>query len=278
MKKKLLLFFILIGLTNSLYAVDYASEYDSYSTQEPSIEKGYKNSKTNINSTYFYNENDSYHVATRAGYITTILLNPDEDIIHAEIGDATRWSVQTYYTGSSKGMSPALSVKPFVPELKTNLVISTTKRIYNIVLEAKVNSYAPIINFEYPKEIEIAKQKERKLKAQETKVNIEYLNFDYSWNKNKETWSPIQIFDDGEQTFLVMSEKVRATELPVLFIKDEQTGEGASVRYRYDPETRYYTVDRLFKQAYLRYGEKEIIIKRKGSFIKSPNDHISVSI
>ena len=48
MKKKLLLFFILIGLTNSLYAVDYASEYDSYSTQEPSIEKGYKNSKTNI--------------------------------------------------------------------------------------------------------------------------------------------------------------------------------------------------------------------------------------
>jgi possible conjugal transfer protein trbG len=75
-----------------------------------------------------------------------------------------------------------------------------------------------------------------------------------------------------------MSEKVRATELPVLFIKDEQTGEGASVRYRYDPETRYYTVDRLFKQATLRYGNKEIIIKRKGSFIKSPNDHISVSI
>ena len=121
-------------------------------------------------------------------------------------------------------------------------------------------------------------QKERKLKAQETKVNIENLNFDYSWNKNKETWSPVQIFDDGEQTFLVMSEKVRATELPVLFIKDEQTGEGASVRYRYDPETRYYTVDRLFKQATLRYGNKEIIIKRKGSFIKSPNDHISVSI
>mgnify|MGYP000130404740 CR=1 FL=1 len=96
--------------------------------------------------------------------------------------------------------------------------------------------------------------------------------------KNKETWSPVQIFDDGEQTFIVMGENVKATELPILFIKDEQTGEGASVRHRYDPETRYYTVDRLFKQAYLRYGEKEITIKRKGSFIKSPNDHISVSI
>ena len=42
MKKKLLLVLILIALTNSLYAVDYASEYDPYSTEEPTIEKGYK--------------------------------------------------------------------------------------------------------------------------------------------------------------------------------------------------------------------------------------------
>jgi len=85
-----------------------------------------KNSKTNINSTYFYNENDSYRIPTRAGYISTIILSPDEDIIHAEIGDANRWSIQTYYTGTSRGMSPAISIKPFIPELKTNLVISTT--------------------------------------------------------------------------------------------------------------------------------------------------------
>ena len=183
MKKKLLSLLILIGLTNSLYAVDYASEYDPYSTEEPTIEKGYKNSKTNINSTYFYNENDSYRIPTRAGYISTIILSPDEDIIHAEIGDATRWSIQTYYTGTSRGMSPAISIKPFIPELKTNLVISTTKRMYNLVLEAKVNSYAPVISFEYPKEIEIAKQKERNLKAQETKVNVNNLNFDYTWKK-----------------------------------------------------------------------------------------------
>ena len=48
MKKRFLSLLILIGLSNSLYAVDYASEYDPYSTEEPTIEKGYKNSKTNI--------------------------------------------------------------------------------------------------------------------------------------------------------------------------------------------------------------------------------------
>ena len=67
----------------------------------------------------FNNENDSYRIPTRAGYISTIILSPDEDIIHAEIGDATRWSIQTYYTGTSRGMSPAISIKPFIPELKT---------------------------------------------------------------------------------------------------------------------------------------------------------------
>ena len=278
MKKKLL-FIILLSLISSLvYATDFASEFDPYSTQQPNIETGYKKSKNNINSTYFYNENDSYNIATRAGYITTIILNPDEDIIHAEIGDATRWSIQTYYTGTSKGMSPAISIKPFIPELRTNLVISTTKRMYNLVLEAKVNSYAPVIGFEYPKEIEIAKQKERNLKAQETKVNINELNYDYSWKKEKEIWSPLQVFDDGERTFILLDERVKATQLPTLFIKDEQTGEAAIVRHIYNPETRFYIVERLFEQAILKYGEKEIVIKRKGSFIKSPNDHISVSI
>ena len=278
MKKKLLFITLLSLISSMAFATDFASEFDPYSTQQPSIETGYKKSKNNINSTYFYNENDSYNIATRAGYITTIILNPDEDIIHAEIGDATRWSIQTYYTGTSKGMSPAISIKPFIPELRTNLVISTTKRMYNLVLEAKVNSYAPVIGFEYPKEIEIAKQKERNLKAQETKVNINELNYDYSWKKEKEIWSPLQVFDDGERTFILLDERVKATQLPTLFIKDEQTGEAAIVRHRYNPETRFYIVDRLFQQAILKYGEKEIVIKRKGSFIKSPNDHISVSI
>lgn len=278
MKKKLLFITLLSLISSMTFATDFASEFDPYSTQQPNIETGYKKSKNNINSTYFYNENDSYNIATRAGYITTIILNPDEDIIHAEIGDATRWSVQTYYAGTSRGMSPAISIKPFIPELRTNLVISTTKRMYNLVLEAKVNSYAPVISFEYPKEIEIAKQKERNLKAQETKVNINELNYDYSWKKEKEIWSPLQVFDDGERTFILLDERVKATQLPTLFIKDEQTGEAAIVRHRYNPETRFYIVDRLFQQAILKYGEKEIVIKRKGSFIKSPNDHISVSI
>lgn len=277
MKKKILLLLTLFSV--SLFAIEPASEFDEYSTREPEISKGYKKSKNNINTTYFYHENDSYRIITRAGYITTIILNPDENLIHAEVGDATRWSIQTYYTGTSKGMSPAVSIKPFIPELKTNLVLSTDKRLYNLMLEANMNAYSPVVSFEYPQEIELAKVKKDYLKSQEKKVNINSINFNYTWKKNtKVPFTPESVYDDGETTYILMPEKVNVTQIPILFIKDEQTGEAVSVRHRYDPNTRLYTIDRLIEQAILRYGDWEVLIKRKGSFIKTKNDHISVSL
>lgn len=277
MRKKILLYCFL-AIASVSFAIDSASEFDEYSTQEPMIKAGVKKGKQNIKTNYFYNENDSYKIYARAGYVSTVLLNPDEDIIHAEIGDATRWYIQTYYTGTERGMTPAITVKPFVPELKTNLIISTSKRTYNFMLEAAYNSYNPIVTFEYPKEIQIAKRKEADLKAQATSINIHNLNFDYSWKKGKYPWSPEQVFDDGEKTIILLPESTKATQLPVLFIKDEQTGEAAMIRHRYDPVKREFIIDRLFQQAILRYGEQEIIIKRKGSFIKSSRDHISISL
>ena len=277
MKKEILLFCFLTIFSTG-FAMESASEFDEYSTQEPIIKSGVKKGKQNIKTSYFYNENDSYRIYTRAGYVSTILLNPDEDIIHAEIGDATRWYIQTYYTGTEKGMRPAITIKPFIPELKTNLIISTSKRTYNFMLEASYNAYNPITIFEYPKEIQIAKRKEFDLKAQETPIHVDNLNFDYTWKKSKYSWTPEQVYDDGFKTVIILPETVKSTQLPVLFIKDEQTGEGASVRHRYNPHKREYIVDRLFTQAILRYGEQEIVIKRKGSFIKSSNDHISISL
>ncbi|MDK4494999.1 TrbG/VirB9 family P-type conjugative transfer protein [Fusobacterium necrophorum] len=277
MKKTALFLFSLIVFLNS-FAIESASEFDEYSTKEPVIKAGTQKGKQNIKSMYFYNENDSYKIYTRAGYVSTILLNPDEDILHAEIGDATRWYIQTYYTGTEKGMTPAITIKPFVPELKTNLIISTSKRTYNFMLEAAYNSYNPIVTFEYPKEIQIAKRREADLKAQATSVNIHNLNFNYFWKKGKYSWSPEQVFDDGEKTIIILPESIKATQLPVLFIKDEQTGDAAMIRHRYDPVKREFIIDRLFQQAILRYGEQEIIIKRKGSFIKSSHDHVSISL
>lgn len=277
MKKKLLLIFTLLSLAT--FSIESAREFDEYSTIEPAISKGYKQSKNNVNTTYFYHENDSFKIITRVGYITTIVLNPDEQLIHAEVGDATRWSIQTYYTGTSKGMAPAISIKPFVPELRTNLVLSTDKRMYNLMLEANMNTYSPVVAFEYPQEIELANAKKNFMKSQERKVNLNNISFDYTWKKNnKVPFTPETVYDDGETTYILMPEKVKVTQIPTLFIRDEQTGEAVSVRHRYDPNTRLYTVDRLIEQAILKYGNWEVLIKRKGSFIKTPNDHISISL
>ncbi|MDO4689828.1 MAG: TrbG/VirB9 family P-type conjugative transfer protein [Fusobacterium sp.] len=275
--KKYIFCLCLLLSSISFSAVDRASEFDEYSTRQPQIEKGYKKSKTDVVSTYFYNEKDSYRIITRAGYISTVILNKDEDIIHAEIGDATRWSIQTYYTGSEKGMSPAISIKPFIPELRTNLIISTTKRIYNLVLEASLNSYAPITTFEYPKEIELLNIQKREREKDEIKIDLSNMNFNYEWKKNKYSWSPVAVYDDGKKTVITMPENIDTQQLPALFIKDEQTGDDAIVRNRYNPRLNAYVIDRLIEQAVLKIGDREIIIKRKGSFIKK-KENFSVSL
>lgn len=51
MKKKLLFITLLSLISSMAFATDFASEFDPYSTQQPSIETGYKKSKNNINST-----------------------------------------------------------------------------------------------------------------------------------------------------------------------------------------------------------------------------------
>ncbi len=275
MRKKI--FCLCLIISSLSFAVDRAIEFDEYSTREPAIAKGYKKSKTDIVSTYFYNENDSYRIITRAGYISTVILNKDEDIIHAEIGDGTRWSIQTYYTGTSKGMSPVVSIKPFLPDLKTNLVISTTKRIYNLVLVASLNSYAPITSFEYPKEIELENMQKIARNRNEIKIDPSNMNFNYEWKRNKYPWSPVAVYDDGQKTVIAMPEKINTQQLPALFIKDEQTGEEAVVRNRYNPYLNAYEIDRLIEQAVLKIGDREIVIKKKGSFIKK-RENFSVSL
>ena len=73
MKKRLMLLFAILSISS--FAIETASEFDPYSTKEPGISTGFKKAKNNIKSTFFYHENDSYRILTRAGYISTIILN-----------------------------------------------------------------------------------------------------------------------------------------------------------------------------------------------------------
>ena len=59
-----------------------------------------------------------YRIYARAGFITTIYLNPDEKVIYlAGGGDTARWVIDVGSTGSNKGQQQIVAVKPLSPQV-----------------------------------------------------------------------------------------------------------------------------------------------------------------
>lgn len=271
MKKKLsILCLIAASLTT------YANvEYEDFSYKEPVIQTGLKQAKENVKTTFVYNENDLFRIYARAGFITTVNLNTDEEVIYLAGGDTARWAIDVGTAGSQKGQHQIIAIKPFFPGIKTNLIVSTTKRTYQFFLHSANDWYNPTVSFVYPNDEKIAQLKIEKQRQESTPINIDNLNYGYEWKQTKDNFCPTQVFDDGQKTFIVLPKKIE--ELPIVMIRDEQTGDEAIVRYRYNPNNRMFIIDRLFEQAILKLGKRNIVIKKDGSFIKSKNDYYPIN-
>ncbi|BBA53207.1 conjugal transfer protein TrbG (plasmid) [Fusobacterium varium] len=287
MKKKILIIFCLLSLLmmaadqteniNPDYLIE-ATEYVDFSMAEPEIRSGAKAARQNIGTTFVYNEKDMYRIYCREGFLTTIYFNPDEEITFMAGGDTERWTVEEGITGSKDGNRTIVTLKPFMTGIKTNLIINTNKRTYNFFLHAANDWYNPMVSFKYPQDIMLKNLKRKQQDAQLTPVNLENINHNYEWKKTKDTWCPLQVFDDGQKTFILLSKKADANQLPAIFMRDEQTGKEAMIRANYNPDTNYFIIDRLVSQVVLQYGKKKIIIKKDGSFIKQPKDHYPVRL
>jgi len=73
------------------------------------------------------------------------------------------------------------------------------------------------------------------------------------------SWTPKMVFDDGTKTYIQMADTMSSGEAPALFVSDGK--EVTLVNYRV--KKNYYIVDRLFAQAEMRNGLKEIVVIKK---------------
>lgn len=272
MKKLMLAAFLVIGSLSYSNEVDYTD----FSMKEPVIRSGIEEAKENIARTFVFNEGDMYRVYAREGFLTTILLQSGEELQFLGGGDTSRWGIEQATTGSVDGERTVIYVKPYQKGIKTNLVINTNKRQYQLFLQSAENYYNPLISFVYPREAKLNYETQKiKDETQLTPVNTEDLFFDYKITPQKYKIAPAQVFDDGRKTFLVMKKEIEVSEAPVIYVEDTFTGEIALVNYRV--KGNYYIVDRLFDKAVVKLGKREVKIKRKGTFTRRDDDHLSVS-
>ena len=197
--------------------------------------------------------------------ISDIELEAGEMVNEILVGDNTRWLVES---GSSGAGTTHIFVKPLEAGLETTLVVTTNKRVYHLKLISQEKDFTPHIGFLYKEQAKILGAKDRKEQRWNTteingqKVDLSGLDFQYQV-KGRATWKPIQVYNDGQQTFVRLPDSASKAEVPVLLAmkgKREQL-----VNYRVHNNT--FVVDGLFDHLALISGvgrdRVRVDIKRK---------------
>lgn len=263
MKKKFLsiLFFISSLITYS--EVEEILIDKIYPIENAVIISGEKEAKKNVTTTFFYEENKTYSIYCRVNNITTLLLNPDEQIISIDAGDTSRWNVKEVITGSTEGQRSAVVIKPLTfnsdKMIKTTINIFTNKRYYNLSVLSAREWYNPVVKWIYPQEIKLAERKKLETQEEMTLTDPSKLNYSYTVSTKKYDFVPSTIFDDGQKTYLVMKENLQ--ELPALYMREDKK----LLLVNYRVKGNYLIVDRTFKEGALILGKKKVIFKKKGA-------------
>lgn len=264
--KKIMSILFLAGMVTTTHAATVEQNVEMINKISPSkyakIVSGYKAAKEGIQTVFTYDENSMYTIYCRVGYLTTIMLQPDETVTFVGGGDTARWRRATATTGSSEGTREVLYIKPTSINLKTNLVINTTKRSYQINLISAKTLYNPIVKWQYPQDQLMEQLNREKLRlererTQERIVDPLSLNYNYTLSTNKYNFCPSQVFNDKVKTYIILKDTLQ--EMPSLYIKEGK--DLLLVNYRV--KNNYLIVDRLFDKAELRLGKKKVIIRRK---------------
>ena len=235
-------------LEDPLLRVD---EANAAATREP-VKAGY----VNAIQVYPFSSGALYRLYAAVNQVSDIALQPGEKLVAVSTGDTVRWIVGDTTSGEGTAQQVHILVKPIAPDLKTNLLITTERRVYHVELESTESTYMSSLSWTYPEDelIAIRKRNEDGASVQDIAIegaqSFDNLNFRYRI-VGKAAFMPARVFDDGSKVYIQFPASLPQGEAPPLFVQGSK-GEPALVNYRVKGNT--YIVDRLFAVAELRLG------------------------
>jgi type IV secretion system protein VirB9 len=168
-------------------------------------------------------------------FVCDIVLDSGESILNMAIGDSGHWVIASGKSGSGS-TTPNVFVKPTQINVETNLVITTTKRVYNVTSRSAAAAPHPQISFFFADEAAAAKaaiaQHERDA-ISSVLAGAPAVGPDQADTKYKVTGEPslmpAKVYNDGVRTFIEW--KSLPPELPevVAIAKD---GSATPVNFR----------------------------------------------
>ena len=208
--------------------------------------------------TFHYAPNQLYKIYCRVGYLTDLSFRRGEKINFVGGGDTGAWAVNS----TTVDGVPHVYIKPIVETSTTNLIVTTNKRSYQLILNTS-EWYNPMVTWTYgvedAEENLLQQAKDEQTIAATFKSGTENLNFNYRISGKSENIKPQIVFDDGERTIIKFG-KIPA-KLPTLFIKERNKSGVSMVNYEIKGDS--YILDRLAEEMELRGSSKKEVIKIK---------------
>ncbi len=209
------------------------------------------------NAIYDYTDNSIYEIYARKNYLTTLRLQQGEKIQFFAGGDTERWAIEESQGG--KGNRPVVFIKPSIEEeeddMLTNIIIVTDRHMYFLNIQLSDERYNPLVEWRYPNEAKIIREAQERNTTVIGTDDLTKLNYGYNWNRNS-VLSPMQVFDNGEHTFIVL--KDRTKEMPAIYVKGVD-GQISFVTPKING--KYITIDRVTEEITLELGKQKLKIR-----------------
>ena len=209
------------------------------------------------NTIYDYTDNRIYEIYARKNYLTTLRLQEGEKIQFFAGGDTERWAIEESQGG--KGNRPVVFIKPSIEEeeddMLTNIIIVTDRHMYFLNIQLSEEKYNPLVEWRYPNEAKIIREAQERNTTVIGTDDLTKLNYGYNWNRNS-VLSPMQVFDNGEHTFIVL--KDRTKEMPAIYVKGVD-GQISFVTPKING--KYITIDRVTEEITLELGKQKLKIR-----------------
>lgn len=232
---------------------------------------GKKQAVNRISAIFPYHEDNAYEIFVKGDYVTTIKLEPNEDVLFIAGGNTEGFMIDQ--TRGGKDGASLIYIKPLFEDLDTNMIITTDKRVYYFNVKTSKTIFNPMVRFDYPTEREIVAYTNEvslsKFRNEEAKsttpTGIDYeknafipqnntLNLNYEV-LDQNSITPNLIYNDGLKTYVRMPKGIQ--ELPILEVLDEK-GKPEKVNQRVAELSgyKYFIVDKIFNNGQLKLGNK----------------------
>lgn len=199
-----------------------------------------------------------YEVWSAPYRVTTLTLAPGESVVSKAAGDTVRWQIGETTSGSGAAQRAHVLLKPLERGLETNLVLTTSERVYMLLLKSGADdAFNAAVAWRYGVAAEASAAPVPPYEAAPARTDIDPSRMDGRYRieprSGRPRWTPSSVFNDGRRTFIAFAPDLSVDEAPVLFVL---APDGGAQVVNYRQQGGMFVVDRVFDRAELRLGAK----------------------